>query len=181
MILNNYWEWQRQKEWGQVDWSGQVEHMIRPTTNLVTENNGIITNAIFKWQAGYCGWPDYYRYLYQNYMLNSNWGFRISDSTDEVTPDAYTLSGLTYTDNSITLNIQNVDGTLKQIVTCSGRNNSGSDYTIRKVGIAKKFQCLAGSTVALSDFVYLFIVELEEPITVQNGKGFTISIDLTEQ
>lgn len=185
MILNNYWEWQRQKE------TGRTQNSYNPNlgcVNTYIKNvSGDNIRALFLWSnnsySSSSNWGDYLNFLYYNYIINTNWGFTVSSSENETTIDDYDVdSVLTHSDNNIQYALQNVDDTLRQIVTCSGSNNSNGTVTIRKIGIWKKFyEYLPTNVMGLGKNCYLVIVDLEEPIEVPAGKGFTIVVDMTEQ
>ena len=183
MILNNYWEWQRQKEIGGTVNSGVYADALRQT--YIKDYQGDFLSLSFIWLAPgtTIAWWGTNSYIYQNYMISSNCGFTISSSSEEISVDDYALPNeISHTNNSISVSVQNVDSALKQIVTCSGTNGTGDDVIIRKVGIWKRFFGVGSNNVSeLKNKCYLAIVDLEEPIEVPAGKGFTITVDLTEQ
>ena len=72
----------------------------------------------------------------------------------------------------------NTDDSMKYIFTCTGTNNNATDITIRKVGMKK---ALYNCETNQRNYFLFAIIDLEEPIIVPAGQGYSITVDMTEQ
>lgn len=165
MILNNYWAWREACENASV-----VGNQV--TTNMKdTQGTPNIPMSCFQ--------------NYSSYMEGSatNFGFKrnslyiISSSEASITPNDYVLSNvLTATNATYSIICNLVDGKLVYTANIAGSNQTGNEYTIRKVGIVKKIYVPNTYTDVL-----MAVVELSEPITVPNGSGFSITVEMIEE
>ena len=165
MILNNYWAWKEACENASI-----VGNQV--TTNMTsTEGSKNINMSCFQ------NYSQYMEASATNFGFKRNSLYLISSSEASITPNDYMLSNIlvaTNATNSITCNL--VDGKLVYTANIAGSNQTGNEYTIRKVGIAKKI--FVPNTY---NDVLMAVVELSEPITVPNGSGFSITVEIIEE
>lgn len=165
MILNNYWAWKEACENASI-----VGNQI--TTNM--RNTGGVKNILMSCFQNY---SQYMEASTTNFGFKRNSLYIISSSEASITPNDYVLSNVLTAANatySITCNL--VDGKLVYTANIAGSNQTGNEYTIRKVGIAKKI--FVPNTY---NDVLMAVVELSEPITVPNGSGFSITVEMIEE
>lgn len=166
MILNNYWAWREACENASV-----VGDNV--TTNMTsTEGNKNILMSCFRNSSS-----SYMEASATNFGFKRNSLYIISSSEASITPNDYVLSNvLTATNATYSIICNLVDGKLVYTANIAGSNQTGSEYTIRKVGIAKKIYI----PTTYQD-VLMAVVELSEPITVPNGSGFSITVEMIEE
>lgn len=165
MILNNYWAWREACENASVV-SNQV-----PTNMTSTEGNTNINMSCFLNNSQFT------EASATNFGFKRNSLYLISSSEASITPNDYMLSNILAATNAtynITCNL--VDGKLVYTANIAGSNQTGSEYAIRKVGIAKKIY-----VPNTYQDVLMAVVELSEPITVPNGSGFSITVEIIEE
>ena len=165
MILNNYWAWREACENASIV-GNQVTTNMRSTGG--SEN---ISMPCFQ------NYSQYMEASANNFGFKRNSLYIISSSEASITPNDYVLSNvLTATNSTYNITCNLVDGKLVYTANIAGSNQTGNEYTIRKVGIVKKI--FVPNTY---NDVLMAVVELSEPITVPNGSGFSITVEMIEE
>ena len=116
-----------------------------------------------------------------NRALRHKLGVRVGTGNTDPTKNDYCLATdvtSSFSNASTTINIQQVTGDkLLTRLTFNGTNSSGSDITIKEVGIIKNYYVNSSSTTDV-----LFTREvLAEPMVVTNGGGIVITVDWYEE
>lgn len=165
MILNNYWAWKEACENASI-----IGNSV--TTNM--RSTGGVNNISMSCFQNY---SQYMEASTTNFGFKRNSLYIISSSESSITPNDYTLSNvLTATNATYSITCNLVDGKLVYTANIAGSNQTGDEYTIRKVGIAKKI--FVPNTYY---DVLMAVVALSEPITVPNGSGFSITVEMIEE
>ena len=116
-----------------------------------------------------------------NRALRDKLSVRVGTGDTDPTKNDYCLATdvtSSFSNTSTTVNIQQVTGDkLLTRLTFNGTNSSGSNITIKEVGIIKNYYVNSSSTIDV-----LFTREvLAEPMVVTNGGGIVITVDWYEE
>lgn len=163
MILNNYWKWL------QVITMNGLNGQDCPCSIVNTNGDSLNT---------YC--------MSANNNINpcqltKDLAIKIGTGENTYTPDSYNLvNDITSSIDNLTFQMQSncSNDQFIRTVLVSGDNSSANDITITEIGIQRKMYRSAGGDVGTQ--VMLAIVQLETPITVPAGQGFTATVEWIE-
>ena len=175
MILNNYWAWKYAIETNiYYTYNQQAKDSTRQTTIKGTDGQTYR-------MASNIAQGDY---IIPNIKMSGTLTHSVSESASEINVEDYALqdeiSNISVTSTSLTYN--NTNNSMKYVFSCNGTNNNSDAITIRKIGLKKRMNTWNTSSGAQENWYFLFaVVDLEGPITVPAGQGYTIVVDMTEQ
>ena len=170
MILKNYW-----------NIMNDIMTKASPTANILGTAKRLSDGFDVQYQVGGNNSAYAQGYVIQNANMKGDISFRVGTGTTEPTIDDYGLANdVTSSFTGMTVSVSSVvsEGA-KVVYLASGTNNTGSDITIKEVGIAKDVKKGESGSPTVST-VLLTRDVLASPITVEAGQGFAFTYEWNE-
>lgn len=165
MITNNYYRW-----------IGAFQRYANTNSNALNvgliDTSGTNINMFFSYSSAYTS---------QSIGMDGHVDLQVGNGTGEFAKTDYTLA------NNITSNFGTptvsfsssvANNKLTRTITWTAENTSGSDQTIRQVGVIKKIH--ATNTAATND-VLIAEFALENPVTVGAGETATVTVNWIDE
>ena len=181
MILNNYWNIK-----GFIATHAIVYGQVTPGGDDIGLKDLSGQTATFFYKIG-----SYYTYVNAQMIADASKNFttfneasvRVGTGTTTATAADYCLE--TDVTSSISnfqysINSAGTDGAVTLTITISGTNATGSDIDLSEIGIVRSVITSNNYATLYSSSVMLVREVLDEPITVESGKGFSFTFEWVE-
>lgn len=174
MILNNYW-----------NWKAFINKQRLSTSGYAGANIGVIntsgTAISFLYSVNGNGYISNYGNALLNWTLKSGLSVVVGAGTIEPQGTDYTLeSPISMSNISVTTDTSADGNTEKTVLTISGTNTTGNAVIIKEIGITKT--AYANNNSGGTAHAILLLRELlANPINLENGQSFSLTIDWIEE
>ena len=184
MILQNYWKYKYTIN--TITPEGQGTGSLNTSTSMIDTSGAAVSavqnyhNANFTYAVPQLGYILENTKIIKNISLVFDSGDTEIEGDDYAMPDA--ISGISDISLSVTYTGEAEDG--KVTIAYSGTNSNAESITIKRVGVVKSIIKIGEDTTISTDKVLTPVLigytDLEEPLTVPAGTGFTINLEWTE-